>query len=423
MDVLTEALTTDPSCDTGAKLVRADGVPVEWTIADGLVPYPAALEAMKARAAAIADGTAGEQVWLLEHPPLYTAGTSATADDLLTPNRFPVYDAGRGGQYTYHGPGQRVVYFMLDLRQRGRDVRCLVQGLEGLIIDTLAAFNIKGERREGRIGVWVQRPEKGLGREDKIAAIGVRVSRWVSFHGIAINVMPELDHFGGIVPCGIADQGVTSFEDLGQLVSMAEVDSCLAGRIRAALRGDGWHCTTGPCKRGVRHAFWDYDSVWIPIGDEAMTLDDLKKIFLSPTLFRLETILSPRLVPVLYATGLAALLLWSVGHLFASFGRNFGDGLWGLLEIAVYGALFLLFLRIVCEVLLVFFKSNEATTRAVSLSRVPSSLADEVRDAIHDIAEEAPDETSEGFTSPVGTSPRRTARRTPPVIPTDKPDI
>jgi lipoyl(octanoyl) transferase len=227
MAVLTEALTTDPSCDTGNKLVRVDGVPVEWTIADGLVPYPEALDAMKARAAAIADGAAGEQVWLLEHPPLYTAGTSATADDLLAPNRFPVYDAGRGGQYTYHGPGQRVVYFMLDLRQRGRDVRCLVQGLEGLVIDTLAAFNIKGERREGRIGVWVQRPYKGPGREDKIAAIGVRVSRWVTFHGIAINVMPELDHFGGIVPCGISDQGVTSFEDLGQLVSMAEVDSAL----------------------------------------------------------------------------------------------------------------------------------------------------------------------------------------------------
>jgi hypothetical protein len=155
-----------------------------------------------------------------------------------------------------------------------------------------------------------------------------------------------------------------------------------------------------------------------------MTLDDLKKIFLSPTLFRLETILSPRLVPVLYATGLAALLLWSVGHLFASFGRNFGDGLWGILEIAVYGSLFLLLLRVVCEVLLVFFKSNEATTRAVSLSRVPSSLMDEVRDAIHDIAEDAPDvdETSEGFTPPAPTTPRRSAKRTPPAI-TDKPDI
>ena len=227
MALLTEALTTEPICDTGTKLMRADGMPVEWTIADGLVPYPAALDMMRARAAAVADGAAAEQVWLLEHPPLYTAGTSASPDDLIEPNRFPVYDAGRGGQYTYHGPGQRVVYFMLDLRQRGRDVRCLVQGLEGLIIDTLAAFNIGGERREGRIGVWVQRPDKGPGREDKIAAIGVRVSRWVTFHGIAINVSPTLSHFDGIVPCGISDQGVTSFEDLGQLASMGEVDSAL----------------------------------------------------------------------------------------------------------------------------------------------------------------------------------------------------
>jgi lipoyl(octanoyl) transferase len=227
LPMLTEALTTDPICDTGTKLWRADTVPAEWRISEGLVPYPEALETMKARAAAIAAGEAGEQVWLLEHPPLYTAGTSAVAGDLLAPNRFPVYDAGRGGQYTYHGPGQRVVYFMLDLRQRGRDVRCLVQGLEGLVIDTLAAFNITGERREGRIGVWVKRPDKGLGREDKVAAIGVRVSRWVSFHGIAINVSPALDHFDGIVPCGISDQGVTSFEDLGQIVSMAEVDMAL----------------------------------------------------------------------------------------------------------------------------------------------------------------------------------------------------
>lgn len=231
MALLTEALTSEPICDTGTKLMRADGVPVEWTIADGLMPYPEALAMMRARAAAIADGTAAEQVWLLEHPPLYTAGTSSSPDDLLAPNRFPVYDAGRGGQYTYHGPGQRVVYFMLDLKQRGRDVRCLVQGLEGLIIDTLAAFSIRGERRDGRIGVWVQRPDKGPGREDKIAAIGVRVSRWVTFHGIAINVSPTLSHFDGIVPCGISDQGVTSFEDVGQLASMAEVD----GALRAAF--------------------------------------------------------------------------------------------------------------------------------------------------------------------------------------------
>ncbi|MBK8083311.1 MAG: lipoyl(octanoyl) transferase LipB [Devosia sp.] len=225
--MLTEPLTTAPSCDSSTKLFRRDGVPVEWLISDDLVPYPVALEAMRTRAAAIAEGGAGERVWLLEHPPLYTAGTSAASGDLLAPDRFPVYDAGRGGQYTYHGPGQRVVYFMLDLRQRGRDVRCLVRGLEALIVDVLAEFNIQGERREGRIGVWVQRPDKGPGREDKIAAIGVRVSRWVSFHGIAINVMPELDHFGGIVPCGISDQGVTSFEDLGQLASIAEVDVAL----------------------------------------------------------------------------------------------------------------------------------------------------------------------------------------------------
>lgn len=225
--MLTEALTDAPDCDTGRKLLRPDHAPAEWVVSDELVPYPFALESMRTRAAAIAAGEAGERIWLLEHPPLYTAGTSASADDLLSPDRFPVYDAGRGGQYTYHGPGQRVVYVMLDLRQRGRDVRCLVRGLEGLIIDTLGAFNIRGERREGRVGVWVRRPDKGPAREDKIAAIGVRVSRWVSFHGIAINVMPELDHFGGIVPCGISDQGVTSIEDLGQLVSMAEVDTAL----------------------------------------------------------------------------------------------------------------------------------------------------------------------------------------------------
>jgi lipoyl(octanoyl) transferase len=227
--MITEALMRPASnpCDTGDKLKRADGAVVEWMISPTEVPYPNALAAMRGRAAAIAEGTAPEAVWLLEHPPLYTAGTSATATDLLTPGRFPVYEAGRGGQYTYHGPGQRVAYVMLDLRERGRDVRCLVRGLEGWIIDTLAAFNVRGERRDGRIGVWVPRPGKGPGREDKIAAIGVRVSRWVSFHGIAINVAPDLDHFGGIVPCGISDQGVTSLEDLGRLVSMAEVDMAL----------------------------------------------------------------------------------------------------------------------------------------------------------------------------------------------------
>lgn len=222
-----EALTaTAEACEIGNKLVRTDGRPVQWIISPDPVPYPVALEAMRARAAAIAAGEAEEAIWLLEHPPLYTAGTSAVPEDLLS-DRFPVYDAGRGGQYTYHGPGQRVAYVMLDLTQRGRDIRCLVKGLESWVIDTLAAHNITGERREGRIGVWVQRPDKGASKEDKIAAIGVRVSKWVTFHGISLNVMPDLSHYDGIVPCGISDQGVTSFEDLGQLVSMPEVDSVL----------------------------------------------------------------------------------------------------------------------------------------------------------------------------------------------------
>jgi len=230
-----EALTPSPdlACDAPGKLVRADGRLVEWQISDTEVLYPEALETMRARATAIAAGEAGEAIWLLEHPPLYTAGTSAQASDLLAPTRLPVYDAGRGGQYTYHGPGQRVAYVMLDLRERGRDVRCLVQGLEGWVIDTLAAFNLQGERRPGRIGVWVKRPDKGPGREDKIAAIGVRVSRWVTFHGISLNVSPDLSHYDGIVPCGIPDQGVTSFEDLGQLVSMGEVDTALRSAFEA----------------------------------------------------------------------------------------------------------------------------------------------------------------------------------------------
>ena len=223
--MLTEALTAT-DCVGPDKLRRADALPVEWAIDDGMVDYPTALATMRARAVAIAAGTAPELVWLVEHPPLYTSGTSASPSDLLDANRFPVYDAGRGGEYTYHGPGQRVAYLMLDLRARGRDVRCLVQGLEGWIIDTLAAFNITGELRDGRIGVWVRQ----LGRpggESKIAAIGVRVSKWVTSHGIALNVAPDLSHFGGIVPCGIADRGVTSLEDLGQIVSLPEVDTVL----------------------------------------------------------------------------------------------------------------------------------------------------------------------------------------------------
>jgi lipoyl(octanoyl) transferase len=220
--MITEALT----CVGPDKLRRVDGRPVEWRIAEAPVDYEVALATMKDRAAAIARGEAEELVWLVEHPPLYTAGTSAEAPDLLQPDRFPVYTAGRGGEYTYHGPGQRVAYLMLDLKARGRDVRCLVQGLEGWIIDTLAAFNVTGEIRDGRIGVWVKQPGRP-GGESKIAAIGVRVSKWVTTHGIALNVAPNLSHFDGIVPCGIADRGVTSLEDLGQLVSLPEADLAL----------------------------------------------------------------------------------------------------------------------------------------------------------------------------------------------------
>jgi len=200
------------------------GSPVEWQITDRPVEYPEAIAAMEARVAAIAAGTAPELVWLLEHPPLYTAGTSAKPGDLLTHDRFPVFPSGRGGQYTYHGPGQRVAYVMLDLNRRKPDIRLFVAALEEWIIQTLAAFNVKGERRDDRVGIWVARPEKGLAREDKIAAIGIRIRRWVTFHGIALNVDPVLDHFSGIVPCGIRGHGVTSLAELGILASMAEVD-------------------------------------------------------------------------------------------------------------------------------------------------------------------------------------------------------
>ncbi|MCP8882025.1 lipoyl(octanoyl) transferase LipB [Devosia sp. XJ19-1] len=220
------------ACQSGSKLHRSDSAPVEWRIFDAPLAYETALAMMDERVAAIAAGQAPEAVFLLEHPPLYTSGTSARPEDLLNP-RFPVYPAGRGGQYTYHGPGQRVAYVMLDLTRRGRDIRCLVQGLEQWVIDTLAAHNVTGERREGRVGVWVPRPDKGFAREDKIAAIGVRVRKWVTFHGISLNVAPDLSHYDGIVPCGITDQGVTSFEDLGLLVSLPEVDSVLRTRFEA----------------------------------------------------------------------------------------------------------------------------------------------------------------------------------------------
>ena len=202
---------------------------VDWRVSDGLVPYAAALSEMDARSAAIAEGRAAELVWLLQHPPLYTAGTSAGTQEVIEA-RFPVHQAGRGGQMTYHGPGQRVVYLMLDLKKRRPDVRAYVASLEEWIIRTLAAFNVRGERREDRIGVWVRRPEKGEGREDKIAAIGIRVKRWVSLHGIAINLDPDLAHFAGIVPCGVreARYGVTSLSDLGVAVTMAQLDVALA---------------------------------------------------------------------------------------------------------------------------------------------------------------------------------------------------
>jgi lipoyl(octanoyl) transferase len=202
--------------------------PVEWRIDGGPLPYETALATMDARAAAVADGSAPELVWLVEHSPLYTAGTSAAPEELIAA-RFPVHVAGRGGQFTYHGPGQRVAYAMLDLKRRGPDVRRFVATLEEWIIRTLAAFDVHGERREDRIGVWVRRPDKGAGCEDKIAAIGIRIKRWVSLHGIALNVDCDLSHFAGIVPCGVRDQryGVTSLADLGRAATLPEIDKVL----------------------------------------------------------------------------------------------------------------------------------------------------------------------------------------------------
>jgi lipoyl(octanoyl) transferase len=215
----------------------AGSEPAEWTVSRGLTGYAEAVAAMEARVAAIQAGTARELVWLVEHPPLYTAGTSARPQDLLIPDRFPVHPTGRGGEYTYHGPGQRVAYVMLDLKRRRQDVRAFVAALEEWIISALAAFNVRGERREGRVGVWVVRPEKppladGSPAEDKIAAIGIRLRRWVSFHGIAINVEPDLSHYAGIVPCGISGYGVTSLVDLGLPVEMADLDLALIRSFR-----------------------------------------------------------------------------------------------------------------------------------------------------------------------------------------------
>lgn len=205
--------------------------PVEWAISDALVDYEAAVAAMEERVAAIAAGRARERVWLLEHPPLYTAGTSARDEDLVDPGRFPVYRSGRGGQFTYHGPGQRVAYVMLNLQRRTPDLRRYVAALEAWLIAALADFNIRGERREDRVGVWVRRPDKGETAEDKVAAIGIRVRRWVTFHGVSLNVEPDLSHFSGIVPCGVRRHGVTSLVDLGIPVTMPEAD----GVLRAAF--------------------------------------------------------------------------------------------------------------------------------------------------------------------------------------------
>jgi lipoyl(octanoyl) transferase len=227
--MLDRSLSSPPDALFG----RSDARPAGWAVSRTPVAYPDAVAAMEARAAAIAEGRAGELVWLLEHPPLYTAGVSAKAGDLIDPDRFPVFESGRGGQYTYHGPGQRVAYVMLDLTQRRRDVRAFVAALEDWVIGALDAFNVKGELREGRVGVWVERRAPGVPpREDKIAAIGVKLRRWVSFHGVSLNVEPDLTHFGGIVPCGVTEHGVTSLVDLGLPVTLDEADAALKASFR-----------------------------------------------------------------------------------------------------------------------------------------------------------------------------------------------
>jgi len=205
---------------------------IEWRISDTPIDYRAAVEAMERRVAAIRSGDAAELIWLLEHPPLYTAGTSARDEELLDPTRLPVYRTGRGGRYTYHGPGQRIAYVMLDLRRRGQDVRCHVHRLEEWIILTLARFGVRGERRNARVGIWVARPN---GCEEKIAAIGVRVRRWVTYHGVALNLDPDLDHYRGIVPCGIAEHGVTSLAKLGAAARREEVDTALQDTFTEAF--------------------------------------------------------------------------------------------------------------------------------------------------------------------------------------------
>ena len=215
---------------------------VTWITSERLVPYPDAVAEMEARVAKITAGTASEAIWLLEHPPLYTAGPSARPEDLTDPERFEVFATKRGGQYTYHGPGQRVAYVMLDLNTRGRDLRQFVIGIEDWVIATLAEFGVVGERRAGRVGVWVVRPEKapnpdGSPREDKIAAVGLKMRKWVSFHGLSINVEPELSHFDGIVPCGIKEHGVTSLVDLGLPVTMGDLDDALKRTFAAVFRG------------------------------------------------------------------------------------------------------------------------------------------------------------------------------------------
>ena len=215
----------------GRSMLAAAGAPVEWQVAATPVDYPDAVAFMERRVEAIAAGTAAELVWLVEHPPLYTGGTSAKPSDLLRPDRFPVYPTGRGGQYTYHGPGQRVAYAMLDLNRRSQDLRLYVATIEEWMIRTLAAFGVKGGRRQDRIGIWVDRPERG--GEDKIAAIGIRIRHWVTFHGVALNISPELEHYSSIVPCGIHGYGVTSLADLGLEVSMAEVDAMLRREFEA----------------------------------------------------------------------------------------------------------------------------------------------------------------------------------------------